>query len=131
MPRDLNVTSFPILKGATQTLFAALTNTVSAALTPSINMVGYFGGSLEVLVTGDGAISFQVLTSEDNLTFVPAYAYAATPTVLPPIVTTTAISASFQISGIRARYLKLVPTVSGLGTTPNFSAAVYFTPATV
>ena len=130
MGRDFNVTSFPVKKGGTQVLFSALTATVTAANSPSINMTSYTGGSLQSIVSGNGgAVSFQVLTSEDGITFVPAYTYAATPVVFPPVVTTTGVSAAFQVSGIYAKYVKFVPTVSGLAATPTFSALVSFTPS--
>lgn len=130
MARDFNVTTFAVIKGATQTLFPALTATVTAANSPSINMTSYTGGSLQVIVSGNGgAVSFAVLTSEDNTTFVQAYTYAATPVAFAPVVTTTATNAAFQIDGIQAKYVKFVPTVSGLAATPTFSAIVSFTPS--
>lgn len=129
MSRDFNVNSFSILKGGTNTLFAPLTATVTEANSPAINMVGFYGGSLEVVInSGSGTISFEFMTSETGAEpFYPAFdATVSTPVQIPNITTTTGVSASYQIKGIRSNYLKLVPNVSG-----TVNATVYFTPSTM
>lgn len=126
---DLVVTSFPVIKGTTQTLFSgAIAASVTEANATVIDMTGYTAGSLEVTInSGSGTFSVAQFESEINSgVFKKAYAQKQADfaqLVIPAIVTTTTESAVYQVTNIGARYLKLVPTITG-----TVNATFKFTP---
>lgn len=108
-------------KGATVTLFGgAISASKDEAHSTVIDMRRFQGGSLDVKVnTGTGTFSLALMTSEVNVAntvFKQMYQEKADRSgveVRPAIVTIASTSTSFSISGVRANYLKLVPTLSG------------------
>jgi len=126
---DLVVTNFPVIKGTTQTLFGgAIAASVAETAATVIDMTGFQSGSLEVTINS-GSGTFSIAQFESEITtgvFKKAYAQKQTDfaqLVIPAIVTTTTESAVYQITNIGARYLKLVPTITG-----TVNATFKFTP---
>lgn len=118
MARDMNVTSFTVIKGEPQTLFGgAIAASVAEADATVIDMTEYTGGALEFAVnSGAGTYSIAVMTSEVATgVFKTAYSIKdsdLTQLAIPAIVTTTTVSATYAIKGIRSKYMKLVPTLT-------------------
>lgn len=117
-------------KGTSKVLFGgAIAASVTEANATVIDMTGYTGGSLEVVVnSGTGTFSIALFTKETNSgTFVQMDKMKADGTGMedfPPIVTTASTSKSYSVSGIRANYLKFVPTLTGTA-----NVTITFTPA--
>jgi hypothetical protein len=123
---DAVTADFP--RGGTQTLFGgAIAASVAEAAATVINMDGYNGGSLEGIInSGEGTWSLAFYTSEtgtgtfsamniekDDGTFVAA-----------PAIAQPATSQSWQIKNIKAKYLKIVPTLTNAS-----NATFLFTPS--
>lgn len=129
MPNDLNVTSFPVVKGQPITLFGgAIAASVAETDATVIDMTGYTGGSLEVTINS-GAGTWSIATTESEIStgvFKTAYGIKAadlTALAIPAIVTVTTVSACYEISNIKSKYLKFVPTL-----TSTCNATFKFTP---
>ncbi len=121
-----------LTKGTTQTLFGgAIEASVAEADATVIDMRGYSGGSLEVTInSGNGTFSLAVMTHEINSgVFVQMDKEKADGSGVedkPAIVTAASTSKSYSISGIRANYLKLVPTITGtVNATFKFTPSVF------
>lgn len=130
MSRDMNVNSYPIPKSLSpMTLFGgAIAASVTEANATVIDMGGYSGGSLEVTInSGTGTFSIAQVESEiPTGVFKKAYMQKqadGAQLAIPAIVTTTTESAVYQLTNIGARYLKLVPTLTG-----TCNATFKFTP---
>ena len=123
----LSVKEFP--KGSTIVLQgAAVAASVAEADATVIDMRQFTGGSLDVKVnSGTGTYSCALMASEagtgvfhqifkgkDDGTYVTH----------PPIVTTSTVSAAYQIKDIKANYIKIVPTLTG-----TCNATFSFTPS--
>jgi hypothetical protein len=117
-------------KGTTKVLFGgAISASVAEASATVIDMTSYAGGSLEVVVnSGTGTFSIALFTKETNAgTFVQMDKMKADGSAMedfPAIVTTSATSKSYSISGIRANYIKFIPTLTGTA-----NVTITFTPS--
>lgn len=117
-------------KRTTQALFGgAIEASVTEANATVIDMTECQGGSLEVKVnSGTGTFSLAFMGAEVNSgVFKQVYQENAAKSgyeAKPALVTTTEVSAVYEISGIKCNYLKLVPTLTGTANvtfkfTPN------------
>ncbi|MFT8350041.1 hypothetical protein [Clostridium saccharoperbutylacetonicum] len=117
-------------KGTSKVLFGgAIAASVTESNATAIDMTGYEGGSLEVVVnSGTGTFSIALFTKETNAgTFVQMDKMKTDGSGMedfPAIVTTASTSKSYSISGIRANYIKFVPTLTGTA-----NVTITFTPA--
>lgn len=117
-------------KGTTKVLFGgAISASVAEASATVIDMTKYTGGSLEVVVnSGTGTFSIALFTKETNAgTFVQMDKMKTDGSGMedfPAIVTTSATSKSYSISGIRSNYIKFVPTLTGTA-----NVTITFTPS--
>ncbi len=122
-------------KGATLTNHSAIGSSVVVGSCTAIDMSRWNGGTVQaVRATGSGTVSIQVMTCETATgTYVNPYildtAASATSSGLIPIqamATTAQVpNRSWSLTGIRSKYIKLVPTISGTAT-----YTILFTPAT-
>lgn len=123
---------FPIKlsKGSSKVLFGgAISASVAEASATTIDMTGYTGGSLEVVVnSGTGTFSIALFTKESNSgVFVQMDKMKTDGSGMedfPAIVTTASTSKSYSISGIKANYMKFVPTLTGTA-----NVTITFTPS--
>ena len=117
------------LKGTAQTLFGgAIAASVTAASATSVTMGNYTGGSLQV-TTGGGSGTWSIAFYGHETptgTFLPMYNYVAASgmAAMTAIAVASGVSGVYQISGIKTKYLKFVPTLSGTAT-----ATFVFTPS--
>lgn len=117
-------------KGSSKVLFGgAISASVIEANATAIDMTDYTGGSLEFVVnSGTGTFSIALLTKETNSgVFVQMDKMKTDGSGIedfPAIVTTASTSKSYSISGIRANYIKFVPTLTGTA-----NVTITFTPA--
>jgi len=127
-----SVSPFPtkLSKGSSKVLFGgAVSASVLEATATAIDMTGYSGGSLEVVVnSGTGTFSIALLTKETNTgVFVQMDKMKTDGSGMedfPAIVTTASTSKSYSISGIRSNYIKFVPTLTGTA-----NVTITFTPS--
>ncbi len=131
---DLNVNNFPIQKGPAITLFGgAISASVTEANSTAVEMVGFTGGSLDVTVnSGSGQFSIAVYSSETgtepyHLMYTGPISQS-TPVLYPDIILPIVASTpnSVEISGIRSKWIKFVPTLSG-----TCNATFVFTPCVI
>lgn len=106
-------------KGTNVALFGgAISASVNEATSTVIDMRGYTGGSLDVLVnSGTGTFSLAIMTSETGTgVFHQMYIQKSDGSgqiAYPAIVTIASTSTSFSIPSLKANYIKLVPTLTG------------------
>jgi hypothetical protein len=129
MPMDGNFNTTVInQKSAAVAIATGATTSLSAGAVPAINMQNYQGGNLAFLVnSGAGTISIATLVSDTATgTFVQAHVMESDNSTMQgvaAIVTQSATNAAYSIGGIRANFLKLVPTLT---STLNYTLT--FTP---
>ena len=117
------------IKGAPITLFGgAIAASVAETAATVIDMSGYEGGSLEVIInSGTGTFSCALMTKAIATgVFVAGHKEKQDGSGMearPAIVTTASTSLSYSISGLRSKYLKIVPTLTGTA-----NATFKFTP---
>lgn len=127
-----DIAPFPtkLPKGSSIVLFGgAISTSVTESNATVIDMTDYSGGSLEFIVnSGTGTFSIDLLTKETNLgVFVQMDKMKADGSGMedfPAIDTIASTSKSYSISGIKANYIKFVPTLTGAA-----NVTITFTPS--